>query len=80
MGMCSGCVLAWQWIMLCWQCRQVCCHIFGKTAEDISGRNKLLRNEFPRVGNVVQVKKKNFQYFSGTTKRKTLVETLPTRC
>jgi hypothetical protein len=47
------------------------CHIFGKTAEDISRRNKLLRNEFPRVGNVVHVKKKYcFSIFLAPLSRK----------
>jgi hypothetical protein len=67
-------------ILLCWQCRQVLAQAATSLARDISGRHKLPGGKLPRVGNVVQVKKMSFWNLSGTTGRKTPVDTSPIRC
>ncbi len=53
------------------------CYILGKTTSDISRQNKLPGGKPPRVGNVVQVKKMSFCYFSSTTAQRLWIHHQP---
>ncbi len=53
------------------------CYILGKTTSDISRQNKPPGGKPPRVGNVVQVKKMSFIYFSSTTAQRLWIHHQP---